>query len=68
MNFVHSLIAVVAGNLVYFLVMPHLPPVARHNPARLDLGVVIDFWFCLVFLGVIKTVTKWGRRPEQHQR
>ena len=68
MNFVHSLVAVVVGNLVYFLLMPHLPPAARHNPARLDLGVIVDFWFCLVFLGVIKTVTKWGRRPEQHQR
>jgi hypothetical protein len=59
MNFVHSLIAVVAGNVVYFLLMPHLPPAARHNPARLDLGVIVDFWFCLVFLGVIKTLTKW---------
>jgi len=67
-NFVHSLIAVVAGNLVYFLLLPHLPPVARHNPQHLDLGVIVDFWICLVFLGVIKTVTKWGRRPEQPQR
>ena len=68
-NFVQSLIAVVAGNAVYFLLMPHLPPAARHNPARLDLGVVVDFWFCLVFLGAIKTAAHWRRRSgEQQQR
>jgi hypothetical protein len=68
MNFLQSLIAVVAGNVVYFLLMPYLPPVARHNPARLDLGVIIDFWFCLVFLGVIKTATKWGKRSREEQQ
>lgn len=67
-NFVQSLIAVLAGNLVYFLLMPHLPPAARHIPPRLDLGVLVDFWFCLVFLGAIKTFTKWGRGSRQQQR
>ena len=68
MNFVQSLIAVLAGNLVYFLVMPHLPPAARHHPPHLDLGVLVDFWFCLVFLGAIKTLAKWGRGSRQQQR
>ena len=68
MNFVQSLIAVLAGNLVYFLVTPYLPVAARHNPARFDLGVIVDFWFCLVFLGVIKTISKLGSRSREHQR
>jgi hypothetical protein len=68
MNFFQSLAAVVAGNIVYFVVMPYLPPAARHNPARLDLGVLVDFWFCLVFLGVIKTFTKWGKRSREQSR
>jgi hypothetical protein len=68
MNFLQSLAAVLAGNIVYFLLMPHLPPAARHNPARLDLGVIVDFWFCLVFLGVIKTCAKWGKRSREEQR
>jgi hypothetical protein len=68
MNFLQSLAAVLAGNIVYFLLMPHLPPAARHNPARLDLGVIVDFWFCLVFLGVIKTFAKWGKRSREEQR
>jgi hypothetical protein len=68
MNFVQSLIAVLAGNLVYFLLMPYLPPAARHHPPQLDLGVLVDFWFCVVFLGAIKTFTKWGRGSRQQQR
>jgi hypothetical protein len=67
-NFVQSFAAVVAGNLVYFLLMPHLPPVARHVAPRLDLGVLVDFWFCLVALGVVKTLTRWGQRSRQQQR
>jgi len=67
-NFVQSLIAVLAGNIVYFLLMPHLPPAARHIPPRLDLGVLVDFWFCLVFLGAIKTVSKWRHGSRQQQR
>ena len=68
MNFLQSLAAVVAGNVVYFLVMPYLPPAAQHNPAKLDLGVIVDFWFCLVFLGVIKTVWKARNRSGEQQR
>jgi len=68
-NFVQSLIAVVAGNAVYFLLMPHLPPAARHDGTRLDLGILVDFWICLVFLGAIKTAARWRRRSgEQQQR
>jgi hypothetical protein len=66
-NFVQSLIAVVAGNAAYFLLMPHLPPAARHDPARLDLGILVDFWFCVVFLGAIKTFAKRGRRSSEQR-
>lgn len=65
-NFIQSLIAVLAGNILYFLLMPHLPPAARHNPMKLDLGVLVDFWFCLVFLGAIKTF--WKRDTKSHQQ
>jgi hypothetical protein len=68
LNFFQSLIAVLAGNIVYFLLMPHLPPAARHNPMRLDLGVLVDFWFCLVFLGAIKTFWKRGEKSRQQER
>ncbi len=54
-NFWKSLVAVVAGNAIYFLViMPLLPARGRHGIARLDLGLLIDFWVCLVVFGVIE--------------
>jgi hypothetical protein len=67
-NFLQSLIAVVAGNVLYFLLMPHLPPAARHIPPHMDLGVLVDFWFCLVFLGIVKTLWKLGPKSRQHER
>jgi hypothetical protein len=67
-NLLQSFIAVVAGNAVYFLLMPHLPLAARHVPMRLDLGVLIDFWLCLVFLGAIKTLARVKRSSREHQR
>jgi hypothetical protein len=61
-RWVKSLIAVVAGNAVYFSLAPHMPPAARHEPFHLDLGVLVDFWFCLVFYGLIELVLIIRRR------
>lgn len=59
MNFLQALFAIILGNVVYFLLMPSLPMVARHRPLRIDLGMVVDFWFCLVAYGLIRTVRRW---------
>jgi len=61
-NFVHSLVAVLAGNAAYFLLMPLLPARAHHAPFQIDLGLIVDFWFCLVAFGIVKSVS--GRRRE----
>jgi hypothetical protein len=64
-NFVHALVAVLAGNAAYLLLLPILPPRARHVPFQLDLGLLVDCWFCLVALGIVKTVSshsKLGKR------
>jgi hypothetical protein len=53
-NFFKSLVAVVLGNILYFVLAPHLPRVARHAPMRLDLGLVVDFWVCVVVYGLIE--------------
>jgi hypothetical protein len=55
-NFLKSLAAVLAGNAIYFLIMPHLPLRAQHEYNRMDLGLVIDFWICVVIYGLISTV------------
>jgi ABC-type uncharacterized transport system permease subunit len=56
-------VAVVVGNLLYFFVlMPHLPAAGRHRPDRLDLGLIVDFWVCVVLYGVIELVDRKWRR------
>jgi len=58
-NLLQAFLAVVLGNVVYFAIAPSLPPVARHHPFRIDLGMLVDFWFCLVAYGLIRTARKW---------
>jgi hypothetical protein len=55
-------VAVIGGNLLYFFVLlPHLPPAGRHGPDRLDLGLVVDFWVCVVVYGLIELGDRFGR-------
>lgn len=58
-NFLQALLAIILGNVLYFILLPSLPPIARHRPFRIDLGMVVDFWFCLVAYGLIRTARKW---------
>jgi hypothetical protein len=56
-------IAIILGNLLYFFVlMPHLPPAGRHRPDRLDLGLIVDFWVCVVIYGLIELVDRRRQR------
>ena len=57
-NFLQALLAILLGNVVYFALFPSLPPVARHRPLHLDLGIILDFSFCLVAYGLIRTAKK----------
>jgi hypothetical protein len=52
-NFLRSLIAVLAGNAIYFAVERHLPPKAQHHPYAIDWGMAVDFWMCLVCYGIL---------------
>lgn len=58
-NLLEALLAIILGNVVYFALAPHLPQVARHRPFHVDLGMVIDFWFCLVIFGLIRSARRW---------
>jgi len=57
-NFIEAFAAVVLGNVAYFLLAPSFP-LPRHRPFQMDIGMVIDFWFCLVAFGLIRTARKW---------
>ena len=61
-NFLQSLLAVLLGNAVYFLTMPYLPRAARHAWNRLDLGLAVDFWVCLVIYGILEMIKRGRRR------
>jgi hypothetical protein len=61
-NFVESLAAVLLGNVAYFLLSPYMPPLARHRTLHYDVGMLVDFWFCVVAFGLIKTARWWRRR------
>jgi hypothetical protein len=52
-NFLDALLAVLAGNAIYYLLMPHLPQAIRHRLFREDLGLLVDFAICtLIFVAV----------------
>lgn len=56
------LIAIVTGNLIYFVIAPHLPPAARHQPYRADIGLFVDLWFCVAVYGFIELLIFLKRR------
>ena len=58
-NFLEALLAVVAGNAIYFLLMPHLPPAVRHSWFKEDWGLVVDFCICTAIFVAVKML---GRR------
>lgn len=58
-NLLQALLAIILGNVVYFVLIPSLPSAARHRPLHLDLGLILDFWFCLVAYGLIRTARRW---------
>jgi hypothetical protein len=53
-RWVRWLIVILLGNGLYFTFLPYLPPAARHRRFQVDLGTVVDFWFCLIVFGVFE--------------
>ncbi len=64
-----QLAAILLGNLLYFfLLLPHLPEAGRHHPFRIDLGLIVDFWVCVVIYGVIEFVERKRNRNANIKR
>ena len=62
-NLVQAVIAVLAGNAIYFLVLwPHLPASAHHAVYRLDVGLLVDFWLCAACFGLTKLIWNIKKR------
>jgi hypothetical protein len=60
-RFWHPLVAVLAGNFLYLALEPHLPEGARHTPFRIDWGLAVDFWLCLVCYGLVGLAKRFRR-------
>jgi hypothetical protein len=60
-NFLDALMAVLSGNAIYYLLMPHLPAVARHALFKEDWGLLLDFAICTAIFAAVK----YARRNEE---
>ena len=47
-RFFVPLAAVLVGNAIYWFLMPYLPPKGQHAPDKLDWGLLVDFWICVL--------------------
>jgi hypothetical protein len=57
-TFRQSLIAVLAGNAIYFGVEPCLPPRAQHQIYQIDWGLAVDAWICLVCYQLLRLIRR----------
>jgi hypothetical protein len=57
-RFLIALAAVVAGNAIYLLLSPFLPEKGRHAASKLDWGLAVDFWICVVVYNLLLSVFK----------
>ena len=48
--------AILLGNIIYFLVMPHLPNVFAHDTYKVDAGLFLRFTVCGVVYATIRKV------------
>ena len=51
-----ALAAVIAGNALYLGLLQVLPPAGRHKAFHIDLGLVFDFWLCLILYNILLLV------------
>jgi hypothetical protein len=64
-NFLDALVAVLAGNAIYFLLMPHLPTAIQHRLFKEDLGLLVDFCICTVIFATVKFVRRNDRAEDK---
>jgi hypothetical protein len=64
-NFLDALVAVLAGNAIYFLLMPHLPAPVQHRLFKEDLGLLVDFCICTVIFAAVKFARRNDRAEDK---
>jgi hypothetical protein len=62
-RWIEYVVAVLAGNAIYFAVLfRSLPPGLRHEPMRIDAGLLLDFLCCVLVYAAIRLGTRHGRK------
>lgn len=57
---VEALVAILAGNALYFLVLaPRLPPAWQHRPFVVDLGWWLDLLLCAALYALLHYGRRW---------
>ena len=67
-KWIKFLVAILLGNALYFALSPHLPPAAQHSSWNVDLGTVIDFWFCLLVYGLLELGAFFRRHHTENRK
>ena len=63
-RWIEYLVAVLAGNAIYFAVLfRSLPAALRHEPMRIDAGLLLDFLCCVLVYAAIRLGSRHARRP-----
>lgn len=55
-SFRRSLVAILAGNAIYYGIERFLPRVAQHQLYQVDLGLAIAFCLCVACYGIARKV------------
>ena len=61
-RWIEYLIAILAGNAIYFAVVLPAMPGLSHEPFRLDLGLFVDFAICVLVYAAIRLGSRHARR------
>ena len=67
-RWIEYLIAILAGNAIYFAVLLPALPGLRHEPFQLDAGLLVDFVCCVLVYGAIRLGVTHARRWNEKSR
>jgi hypothetical protein len=69
-RFLKSLLAILAGNGIYFVIISYLPPTLQHQPFQIDWGLATDFWLCVCCWGILDLLEnlQWKNPPPSGTR
>ena len=55
-SWMKMLLAILLGNVIYFLVIPHLPNAFAHDIYKVDAGLFLNLAVCGIVYAVIRKV------------